>query len=463
VTLSNDARAWIERVCDGTIVEVEQQARWRTQHFVTLERPEGTVTILARSGRDPEVVARSTLMQHRTIAHEARVLEALQGYGLKIPRFLAFSEEHQAILMECVDGTNDLTLVDDEATRLQIMNDYYEQLAHLHSLDVDTVLRNVRDISVPTTPEEIAFAGKFAYQETDFVEVRPRLRPEPLLDLGLWWLHANVPQGEREVSFLQGDTGPGQFLYANGAITALIDWELAHVGDPMLDLGVGRMRNMLYPTCSLAGPLAYYEDVSGRQIDRAALRYYTVMSMLLTPLGTSISMQRMTARVTDMMPRFGWDVTLRRGLCDALAEELALEIEPPDLPEPSEVAPSLVDYLTEHLELRCAPIADDAVERYELDTAIAVARTLQLESRVGAQLTDDDLDDMGAVLGRRPRDRDEGFAQLSALVAAGPEDRVEELVRLFSRVERRREHLWAPLMLAQSSAPFEPLAPAKVA
>ena len=159
--------------------------------------------------------------------------------------------------------------------------------------------------------------------------------------------------------------------------------------------------------------------MSGRQIDRAALRYYTVMSMLLTPLGTSISMQRMTAASTDMMPRFGWDVTLRRGLCDALAEELALEIEPPHLPEPSEVAPSLVDYLTEHLELRSAPIADDAVERYELDTAIG-SRTLQLESRIGAQLTDDDLDDMGAVLGRRPRDPDDGFARAERARRRGP-------------------------------------------
>jgi hypothetical protein len=169
-------------------------------------------------------------------------------------------------------------------------------------------------------------------------------------------------------------------------------------------------------------------------------------------------MQRMTARIPDMMPRFGWDVTLRRGLCDALAEALAIEIEPPELPEAPMTAPSLVDYLTEHLELRCSPIAHDAVERYEVDTAIAVARALQLESRVGARLAADDLDDMGAVLGRRPRDRDEGLAQLCELVAAGPDDRVEELARCFSRVERRREHLWAPLMLAQSSAPFEPLA-----
>lgn len=457
-TLPPEIGRWIEERCGGRIVDVEQQARWRTQHFVTVERADGPMKVLARSGRDPKILARSRLMTHFSIGHEARVLEALQGYGLKIPTFLGFNAEHQIILMECVDGTNDLTLVTDEVARLRIVKEYYEQLARLHSLDVDTVLRDVPDITVPTTPEDVALAGKFGFQETDYLQTRPTLRPEPLLDLGIWWLHANVPQGERPVSFLQGDTGPGQFMYADGTITALIDWELAHVGDPMLDLGVGRMRNMLYPTCSLAEPLRHYEEVSGRTIDQAALRYYTVMSTLLTPLGTSIAIQRMSARISDMMPRFGWDVTLRRGLCDALAEALAIEIEPPNLPVPPECEdPTLVDYLAEQLELKCVPIAHDAVERYEIDTALAVARTLQLDAGIGAQLRGDDLDDMGAVLGRRPRDRGEGLAQLGRLVDENPEDRIEELVRMFGRIERRREHLWAPLMIAQSSAPFERL------
>ncbi len=39
-------------------------------------------------------------------------------------------------------------------------------------------------------------------------------------------------------------------MFADGQLTALIDWELSHIGDPMIDLGVIRMRNMLYPTGS---------------------------------------------------------------------------------------------------------------------------------------------------------------------------------------------------------------------
>ena len=34
----------------------------------------------------------------------------------------------------------------------------------------------------------------------------------------------------------QGDTGPGNFLYGDGRVKAILDFELAHWGDPMDDI-----------------------------------------------------------------------------------------------------------------------------------------------------------------------------------------------------------------------------------
>jgi hypothetical protein len=119
----------------------------------------------------------------------------------------------------------------------------------------------------------------------------------------------------------------------------------------------------------------------------------------------------------------------------------------------------MADLLADQLETNVRPIADDGVERYQVDMAVALARGLQLESRIGAALLADDLDDMGAVLGRRPADREEGKAALSRLVAEEPEAHLEDLVRLFARIERRREHLWRPMMLDSASVEFEPLLP----
>ncbi|MCA2245457.1 phosphotransferase [Mycobacterium sp. WUMAC-067] len=382
------------------------------------------------------------------------MLEALQGRGLKVPEFFGFNEKYGVILMERMDGDNQLASAPDDHTRKQVMAEYIEQLAKLHEIDVDSM--QLSGLAIPQTNEQVAFAGKFAYVEQDWGRLRHKLRPEPFLELGIWWLHANVPSGERRVSFVQADTGPGQFMFADGHLTALIDWELSHIGDPMLDLGVIRMRNMLYPTGSLAGPLAHYEQVSGHPIDRQALYFYTVMSMLLTPLGVAPLMQFPTARVEHTLPSFGWDATLRRGLGDALAEAIGTEIEAPDLPEPAaRQSYSLTDYLIEHLELNCEPTAADDARRHEIASAAAIARAVKIDSEVGAELRDADLDDMGVVLGRRPDSRDEGMARLNEIVAAGPSQRLEELVWLFARVARRREYLMQPLRIESASGEFE--------
>jgi hypothetical protein len=460
MTLPDEVIAWAEKQCGGRVVAIEQQIRWRTHHFLTIERPQGSIRVLARSKR--KEVPGGGFLQHFDIAHEARVLEALQGRGLKVPEFLGFHPGHGIILMEYVDGSNDLSTAQDDDTRKQVMAEYIEQLAKLHQVDVDSI--HLSGLLIPQTNEEVAFAGKFKYIEQDFERWRRKLRPEPLLELGIWWLHANVPTGDRRVSFVQADTGPGQFMFADGHLTALIDWELAHIGDPMLDLGVIRMRNMLYPTGSLAEPLAYYEQVSGRPIDREALYFYTVMSMLLTPLGLAPAMQNPTARIEHMLPSFGWDATLRRGLGDALAEAIGIQIEPPELPTPpAGQAPSLADYLVEHLELNCEPSVVDDIGRHQIASAAAIARTVQLESRVAAELLDADLDDMGVVLGRRPDRREEGLARLNEIVTADPSQRLDQLVWLFSRIERRREYVLKPMMIAQASGEFERFSPREVA
>ncbi len=459
MALSEAARGWIEQQTGGRIVAEEQQARWRVQHFVTIERDGETVDLITRSGRDPEMVKGSALLTRRDIRHEARVLQALQGHGLKVPQFLGFNADDNFILMERLAGTNTLADAPDDATRRQIMFEYYDQLAQLHSLDVESM--KLEGIEIPSTPEEIAFAGKFSFSGDAYLANRGKLRfPEPLLDLGMWWLSANVPQNDRPVRFLQGDTGPGQFMFADGHLTGLIDWELAHIGDPMLDLGVARMRNMLYPAGSLREPILHYDEVTGGGVDWAALGFYTIMSMIFTPIGVVFSLQNPTPKLTDLLPRYEWDITLKRGLCDALAELLDIDVEPPELPEPEEGGlPTMADLLNGQLEANVLPIADDAVERYQVELAVALSRGLQLESRIGARLLADDLDDMGATLGRRPASRAEGLAELSRLVEKEPEEHLRDLVRLFTRTERRREHLWRPMMLDSASVEFEPLLP----
>lgn len=454
MSLPPEVAAWIERQCGGRIVGVERQVRWRPHDFATVERAGGAVEVVVRHARATTPDSPS----YTDIGREARVLEALQGRGVKIPGFLGFHPEHGVLLMERVAGTSDFSQASDDGVRQRLMGEYFEQLARLHSLDVASM--RLEGVEAPATPEDVALGGMYGFHERDYLERRPSLGPDPLLDLGMWWVRARLPQGDRPLRLLQGDTGPGQFMFEGDRITALIDWELAQIGDPMRDLAVVRIRNMLYPTGSLRGPFVRYEEASGRPIDRPALSFYTVMLALGFAMGLAPTMQRPSARIPDMVQRFGWSASFRRGLCDALAESLSLDPEPPELlSAPAGEDGGLAGFLVEHLELNCLPTAQDPAARSSIEAAVAIARTEQLRSQVGARLEADDLDDMAAVLGRRPRDRAQGLEQLARLVQDGPQARLAELVSLFSRIERRREHLLRPMMVSQASEPLERLGP----
>ena len=284
------------------------------------------------------------------------------------------------------------------------------------------------------------------------------MRPEPLLEFALWWLDHHLPSDHGRRSIVQGDTGPGQFMFDGDRLLALIDWELADIDHPMLDLGVMRMRNVLYPMGRVDSALARYAELSGRPLDVEAVRYFTVVASLVSLLGMASSMQRPSATIDSMVPRLAWDATMRRCLCDALLEACGVDADPPVLPEVvSTNRTPLHDFLVEHLEVTCAPLATDEYGRYLLSGAVGVAGALRLLDQVGAQLDDDDLDDMEVVLGVRPADRADGDVRLAALVADEAAAASGDLLRMWHRVALRREFAWAPLMIAQGSGELAPL------
>ena len=454
MTLPAAVSAWIERQCGGRIVEVERQVRWRPHHFVTVEREGGErLTAVVRSERPPAAQAGSPT----DIAREAQVLEALQGHGLKVPGFYGFNDEHRVLLMERVAGVSDFAQAADDAVRRRLMRQYFEQLARVHSLDLSSL--RLTALKAPATSAEVTFGGMYGFLEQSYLAGQAEAPPDPLLELGHWWVHAHAPRGARELRLLQGDTGPGQFMFEGDQLTALIDWELAEIGDPMKDLAIVRIRNMLYPSGSLREPLADYETASGRPIDWRALSYFSVLQLLGLSMGGAASVRRPSAGLPDMVQRLGWDASFRRGLAEALAEAIGLELAPFTPPAPAGSPTPLSRFLVDQLELNCLPLAKDAAGREPLENALAVARTLELESQIGERLLQADLDDMAAVLGRGPRDRATGLAEVSRLVRERPAERLVELVALFANIERRREHLLAPIKIQQAAEPFERLAP----
>ena len=103
----------------------------------------------------------------------------------------------------------------------------------------------------------------------------------PVLDAAFAWLKAN-PVATDRVVIVHGDYRSGNYLYDENGIIAMLDWEMAHLGDPMEDLGWASM--MFWGRDELAGGLMereafyrLYEQKSGHQVDRERLFFYQVL------------------------------------------------------------------------------------------------------------------------------------------------------------------------------------------
>jgi aminoglycoside phosphotransferase (APT) family kinase protein len=105
-----------------------------------------------------------------------------------------------------------------------------------------------------------------------------RMEPLPVLASVYRWLVERLPETDR-TSVVHGDFRPGNFLYVGGDITALLDWELAHLGDPVEDLAWA-YRDFWSPVrfLSLEDFVDAYAVAGGQRPSTAHLRYYRVFT-----------------------------------------------------------------------------------------------------------------------------------------------------------------------------------------
>ena len=112
------------------------------------------------------------------------------------------------------------------------------------------------------------------------------LEPNPLLRAAIRWLRRNPPPPPARLSMVHGDYRTGNFLYnTSGEITAILDWEMCHLGDPLEDLAwaidpLWAFENGDRPASLMEreAALGLWEQASGFKIDRTALRWWEVFS-----------------------------------------------------------------------------------------------------------------------------------------------------------------------------------------
>lgn len=103
---------------------------------------------------------------------------------------------------------------------------------------------------------------------------RRRVKQSPTLEAAFAWLYANIPNASAPPGLVHGDASLRNLLLHDGRETAMLDWELWHLGDPLEDLAYSRIDvEQVLPWDEY---IAEYRRHGGRAYDDVTGRYYGV-------------------------------------------------------------------------------------------------------------------------------------------------------------------------------------------
>lgn len=253
------------------------------------------------------------------VLREARLLTALHGTQARVPRVLAVCAETHVIgapfyVMEKVPGEAIATQVppgiDAPQERRRIGEQLIDALAEIH--DVDWQAAGLTGFGKPTGYLERQlrrFGGLWELSRT---------REIPTVEKVGGWLAEHMPANAAPATIVHGDYRLGNTMFATEPPTrllAVLDWEMATIGDPLADLGylcmmwteagdpseglrehLGRVtRAPGFPT--RAELIERYERRTGRSM--RDLRWYTTLALWKTIVFMEGNYRRALAGSTD--------------------------------------------------------------------------------------------------------------------------------------------------------------------
>jgi aminoglycoside phosphotransferase (APT) family kinase protein len=436
---------WVAEVGGGRITRLERHVARREAWVVDVTRPDGSVT------EGFLRLERETVPDDPwSLAKETRIVATLRGTPVPVPAVLGRNDELAATLFERAPGRSDLPAV-DAARQRAVMQDFMGIVGELHRLDPDRL--DLGDLPRPTTSAECALG------EVDLILDRWKDflagYRDPLITFGVSWLRRNVPPNLSRVSLVQGDTGPVNFLFDGDRVSAVIDWEWGHFGDPMEDLGNICVREFWNPSGGLSGLFKQYEALSGIPYDADAVRYYRVQQNVRG----MIPIHAVTVNAHPREP-VAWYLAYRyvgdRATCEALAAAAGVEVEPPTLPAETAEADVLVESARWAIAHDVAPAVKDAFASSRLNDVDILLQCLDRRRRYGDDIATAELDDLGELLGHRAPSVDSGLHELDDAISAGS---VEDagVLRYLTRRALRDEWLWAPAVALYPKRQWSPI------
>jgi aminoglycoside phosphotransferase (APT) family kinase protein len=244
---------------------------------------EGEPLLVRRAGGG--VIHRHAL----SLAQELAVLEAAYEAGVKVPRpygYIADLAGREAFVMERLAGeTIGRRIVrkpELAAARAALPAQMADELAKIHAI----------------VPSRVPFLEE-ARLERMIEELDEVGEPHPAIELGLWWLREHRPP-PRDRVVVHGDYRIGNLVVREEGLVGVLDWEFAHLDDPVRDLAFALVRAWRFgvPEQRLGGigPVEPYVDryneLTGRDVRRDELDYWELAGNVGWAIGCLTQMQR---------------------------------------------------------------------------------------------------------------------------------------------------------------------------
>lgn len=213
------------------------------------------------------------------LSHEAALMRAAREAGVPSPEVIAADDAGgplgaEFVVMERIEG---------ETIPRRILRD--PALAEVRSglaAECGRILAAVH--RVPVTA--VSGLQRFDQLEAWRAVLDGTGEPHPALEFALRWLDRHHPPAHRTV-VVHGDFRNGNLIVGPDGVRAVLDWELAHIGDPLEDLGWLCVKAWRFGAGRPVGGFGSYdqlveayEKAGGGEVDRVALRWWEMFGVL---------------------------------------------------------------------------------------------------------------------------------------------------------------------------------------
>lgn len=378
-------RPWIARTAGAEVRIAERLPTVRPAWKIWLTGAESKApSHVLRCGRPPEF----GLSEFYSLEREAAIVRALHDAGMPAPALFGATNDSEALLLEFLPGTSDFSVLQrDEKHRQRVVEHFMRLLAQIHNLS-PARLGLEGALQGPRNPQDHAI---FELDIWESLYRKSATVIDPLLAFSLRWLRARAPESSVSV-LVQGDTGPNQCLFNEDGITAVLDWELAHLGDPMEDLGWMAARSHFCNYGDLKQLFGYYAEHAGWPLEPDKIHYYRVMALVKCAIATGLARASMGPQ-DDLASILSWDVVNRLSLTWSLLQAMGKPAAEKLLPQLSADESAYADLpdgrlydVLSDLFREQASVEGNLFQKMRLDGLAAIVRYLAAGAADGAAM-----------------------------------------------------------------------------